>query len=45
MTPDKEIVWEFHNPHRAGEFGQLVATLFMLERLAPGSHTGWLGPE
>lgn len=33
VTPEKEIVWEFLNPHRAGENDELIATLFDLIRL------------
>ncbi len=36
VTPDKEIVWEFFNPHRAGENDELIATLFELIRIPPG---------
>lgn len=32
-TPSGEIVWEFHNPHRAGDDNKLVATLFELTRV------------
>ncbi|HVS65047.1 MAG TPA: arylsulfotransferase family protein [Thermoanaerobaculia bacterium] len=32
VTPAGEIVWEFVSPHRAGRNGELVATLFELER-------------
>jgi len=35
VTPDGETVWEFHNPHRTGEDGELVATLPELRRLPP----------
>lgn len=35
LTPEKRIVWEMYNPHRAGEQNELVATLFHVERL-PG---------
>jgi hypothetical protein len=28
-----EIVWEFHNPHRAGDNNELVATLFEMVRV------------
>jgi hypothetical protein len=35
ITPDHRIVWEFVNPNRAGKNHDLVATLYMLERL-PG---------
>jgi hypothetical protein len=33
ITPDGRTVWEFHNPHRAGDEGELVAVLFEVERL------------
>lgn len=33
VTPDGAIVWEFYNPHRAGEQDEFIATLFRLERL------------
>ena len=33
LSPDKEIVWEFFNPHRAGNDGQYIATLFELVRI------------
>jgi len=42
ITPDKRIVWEFYNPHRAGEHDELIATLFDLVRLEPDFPTGWL---
>lgn len=35
VTAEGKIVWEFHNPHRAGEEGELVATLFEVVRLPP----------
>ena len=41
VTPEGEIVWEWRSPHRAGEGGELVATLFDLHRLSEGS-CGWL---
>jgi hypothetical protein len=41
VTPDKEIVWEYLNPRRAGEDGELVATLFHLSRLTP-DRLAWL---
>jgi hypothetical protein len=44
VTPEHEIVWEFHNPHRAGENDEFIATLFDLERLPPDFPTDWL-PE
>ena len=33
VTRDKRVVWEFYNPHRAGERGELVAVLFEVVRL------------
>lgn len=33
VTPEKEIVWEFYTPHRAGEHAELIATLFELKRV------------
>ena len=42
-TTDGEIVWEFYNPHAAGEEGEYVATLFELVRLPKSFPTDWLG--
>ncbi len=42
VTPDKDIVWEFVNPYRAGERGELIATLFEVVRLAPDLPLDWL---
>lgn len=33
VSPDRRIVWEFNNPHRAGSRGELVAVLFEMVRL------------
>ena len=41
VTPAGETVWEFYNPHRAGEDGELIATLFELLRLPPGFDVRW----
>ncbi len=41
VTPDNEIVWEFFNPHRAGENDELIATLFELIRIPPGYLDEW----
>lgn len=38
VTPAGESVWEFVNPHRAGDRGQWIATLFDLVRLP---QEGW----
>jgi arylsulfotransferase ASST len=35
VTPDGRTVWEFYNPHRAGEKNELVASLFEMVRLPP----------
>jgi Arylsulfotransferase (ASST) len=35
VTPAGRVVWEFHNPHRAGDRGELVAVLFEMVRLPP----------
>ena len=32
ITREKRMVWEFLNPHRAGEKGELIATLFEMRR-------------
>ena len=42
VTPDGEIVWEFHNPYRAGEDDRFVASLPELIRLPPDFPTDWL---
>lgn len=44
VTPDKRVVWEYFNPARAGEDGELVATLFDVQRLS-GSALGVFAPE
>jgi hypothetical protein len=41
VTPQKEIVWEFYNPHRAGDDGEFIATLFELLRLPPDFPSEW----
>ena len=41
VTPGGEIVWEFLNPYRAGDDGELVATLFEVVRLPPDFPKGW----
>jgi hypothetical protein len=42
VTPEKETVWEFYNPHRAGDDHELIATLFELVRLPPDFPTAWV---
>jgi hypothetical protein len=36
VTPDGTIVWEFYNPHRAGDQDEFIATVFRVDRLPPG---------
>ena len=42
LAPDGEIVWEFYNPHRAGEQDELIATLFEMVRLPADFPVGWV---
>jgi hypothetical protein len=42
VTPDREIVWEYYNPHRAGERDEFIATLFDLKRLPPDFPSDWV---
>ena len=42
VTPDHQVVWEYYTPHRAGENGELIATLFEVIRLPPDWPLGWL---
>lgn len=35
VTPEGKIVWEYRNPHRAGDDGELVAALMDVVRLPP----------
>jgi hypothetical protein len=42
VTPEKEIVWEFYNTHRAGEHNELIATLFDVVRIPQDFPTDWL---
>jgi len=41
VTRDGEKVWEYINPHRAGEQDELIATLLDVVRIAP-SDVAWL---
>jgi outer membrane protein assembly factor BamB len=41
ITPEGEIVWEFHNPHRFGSDQRLVSELFELVRLPQGFVSDW----
>lgn len=42
VNPEKEIVWEFYNPHRAGDDLELIATLFDVVRVPPENVDSWL---
>lgn len=42
VTPDGTIVWEFRSPHRAGDSGELVATLPEVLRLPKTFPLDWL---
>ncbi len=42
VTPEGDIVWEYMNPHRAGEDDELVATLFEVVRLPGTERPAWL---
>jgi len=42
VTPESEIVWEFFNPHRAGDDGEYIATLFDLVRLPSSFPIEWI---
>ncbi len=42
VTPDKEIVWEFYNPHRSGKNNELIATIPEMVRLPPDFPLDWL---
>lgn len=44
VTEDGDIVWEFYNPHRAGENDEFIAALFRMDRL-PRDFTPWLESE
>jgi len=42
VTPDKTIVWEYVNPHRAGNQGQFVSSLFEVVRLSREFPVDWM---
>jgi hypothetical protein len=44
VTPSGHVTWEFYNPHRAGSRGDLIATLFEVQRLAADFPLGWIKP-
>jgi len=42
VNPGGDIVWEFYNPHRAGDDDELIATLFDVQRIEPDFPLDWL---
>ena len=42
VTAEGDIVWEFFNPHRAGQNFELIATLFEVVRVPADKVEGWL---
>lgn len=44
VTRGGEIVWEFLSPHRAGQDGALIATLYEMLRLPESFPTAWAEP-
>ena len=45
VTPDKTIVWEYVNPHRAGDQDELVASLFEVVRLSREFPVDWISAD
>ena len=45
VTPEKEIVWEYFSPYRAGDDNELIATLFDVFRVPEDYVDGWLVVE
>lgn len=45
VTADKQIVWEYMSPHRAGDSDELIATLLDLSRLPATFSPEWLTGE
>ncbi len=41
VTRDKKVVWEFYNPHLAGENNEYIASLFELIRLPQDFDISW----
>ena len=42
VTPKGRVVWEYVNPHRAGEHNEFVATLFEVVRIPESERPAWL---
>jgi len=45
VTSEGEIVWQYYNPHRAGDDDELIATLFEVVRLPPDFPIDWAAGE
>lgn len=45
VTREKEIVWEYYSPYRAGANNELIATLHEVFRVSEGYVEGWLVSE
>jgi hypothetical protein len=43
VTEAGETVWEFYNPHRAGEQLEYIASIYDLQRLPADLGREWLG--
>lgn len=44
VTAGGKLVWEFYNPHRAGDDDEYIATLFQVDRF-PLGYAKWLSAE
>jgi len=42
IARDGTVVWEFYNPHRAGDEDEFIASLFLLERMPRGFPLHWI---
>ncbi len=42
VTPEKQIVWEFLNPHKTGKNNDLIAAIFAMYRIDPVYTSSWL---
>lgn len=45
ITDDGTVVWDFYNPHRAGDDGRFIASLFEMIRLPPETPLDWAHPD
>lgn len=45
LDRNNTVVWEYVNPHRAGDNNELVATLFQCERLPKNFPTSWINKK